>query len=613
MFKSIRWRIAASYSVLILTAMAGLSLFLSNVSRNTALEELRANLQVQARAVAENVLPVLQADGNGAELQAMAERWSQLLAARVTIIAPDGEVMAESEMAAEAMANHLRRPEIQQALVTGEGSITRFSESLGLEMVYAAQAVRADDELLGFVRVALPADIVQSRISDLQNTLLTAALLTTVFAVLLALVIAERTARPVRRLTAVAGRMAQGDLGARLFVTSRDEVGQLTKAFNNMGQQLREKVGNLAEERSRLATVLDLMADGVLITDRDGRVRLLNPAAAELLNSSEKEALGHSFAQVVRHHQLIEVWQRCQDTGEEQTETVEVGQRDLFVQIIVTPLRRTDPRSEGPPLPEGREGSLVILQNLTPLRRLQHVRRDFISNISHELRTPLASLKALVETLRDVALDDPPAAERFLDSAEREVDSLTQMVQELLELSRIESGKVPLRLAPVTVADVVLPAVERLQPQAERSNLSLTIELPDDLPPVLVDAGRVQQVVSNLVHNAIKFTTAGGAITVKARHDRDENAVVVTVRDTGVGIPEIDLSRIFERFYKADRARSGGGTGLGLAIARHQVEAHGGRIWVKSREGKGSAFSFSLPVAGPQVAGTIEVPDTSLP
>ena len=284
-------------------------------------------------------------------------------------------------------------------------------------------------------------------------------------------------------------------------------------------------------------------------------------------------------------------------------------------------------------------GYLVILQDLTRVRRLETVRRDFISNISHELRTPLAGLKALVDTLRDGALEDPPAARRFLDRMETEVDALTQMVEELLELSRIESGRVPLRLSPTSVADVVLPPVERLQPQAERAGLAVRVELPADLPRVLAEKERMQQVVTNLVHNAIKFTPAGGRIevtghrlqvtgsgvrvSVKGDVQRtgsvrpgtwalepfglslrakpgtvpEGNWVLIAVRDTGIGIPPDDLDRIFERFYKADRARSGGGTGLGLAIAKHIVQGHGGQIWAESVEGKGSTFVFCLPAA----------------
>ena len=401
---------------------------------------------------------------------------------------------------------------------------------------------------------------------------------------LLALLIAERTAQPVRRLTRVAERLAEGDLGARLFPTTRDEVGQLTQAFNHMAQQLREQVATLAEEQGRLAAVLEHMAGGVLITDHTGRVRLINPAAAQLLDTSETRAMGRSFAEVVRHHQLIDMWRRCRELEEEQVEAVEVSHLGLFVQAIVTPFREMDA-----------QGYLVILQDLTRVRRLETVRRDFISNISHELRTPLAGLKALVDTLRGGAMDDPPAAARFLDRMETEVDALTQMVQELLELSRIESGQVPLRLTPTPVADVILPPVDRLLPQSERAGLSLSTNLAPELPLVRVDAERVQQVVTNLVHNAIKFTPSEGQVTVSVEHQASE--VIVSVLDTGVGIPADALPRIFERFYKADRARSGGGSGLGLAIAKYIVQGHDGRIWAESIEGQGSTFYFSLPVA----------------
>jgi two-component system phosphate regulon sensor histidine kinase PhoR len=395
------------------------------------------------------------------------------------------------------------------------------------------------------------------------------------------LFIAERTARPVRRLTEVAERLAAGDLNARLFPTTRDEVGQLTQVFNRMAEQLRDKVTTLAEERGRLAAVLDNMADGVLIADSDGRVRLINPAAAWLLGTSEAMALGLSLAQVVRHHRLIELWERCRERGQEQVEAVEFSRHGLFLQVIVTPFQEAQVR-----------GYLVILQDLTRIRRLETVRRDFISNISHELRTPLAGLKALVETLRDGAMEDPPAAEHFLNRMDVEVDALTQIVQEFLELSRVESGKAPLRLLPTPVTDVVLPPLERLRLQAERAELEIVGVLPPVLPMVLADAERIQQVVTNLLHNAIKFTPAGGTVTVSVEPLGDE--VIISVRDTGVGIPSDDVPRIFERFYKADRARSGGGTGLGLAIAKHIVQGHGGRIWVESVDGRGSTFFFSL-------------------
>jgi two-component system phosphate regulon sensor histidine kinase PhoR len=287
--------------------------------------------------------------------------------------------------------------------------------------------------------------------------------------------------------------------------------------------------------------------------------------------------------EVVRHHQPVEMWQRCRDTGKTQSVEFEVSNR-LSLQGIATSL---SPAISG--------SSLLLFQDVTRQRQIETMRRDFISNVSHELRTPLAALKALTETLQSGALEDPPAAHRFLEQMETEVDSLSLMVNELLELSRIESGRVPLNLASTRPIDIVNPAYERLSLQAERAGISMTIECPDDLPPVLADVVRVQQVVVNLLHNAIKFTSSGGQVAVRV--EQKDRAIRFTVGDTGVGIAAEDLPRIFERFYKVDRSRATSGTGLGLAIARHLVEAHGGRIWVESEVGKGSTFYFTIPIA----------------
>ncbi|MGH2536939.1 MAG: sensor histidine kinase, partial [Candidatus Promineifilaceae bacterium] len=398
--------------------------------------------------------------------------------------------------------------------------------------------------------------------------------------------------RVIHRLTQVARRVAAGDLDARLYLSAAGEVGELAQAFNHMADRLRAQVGSLDDQRQRLEAVLENMADGVLITDEYGQVSLINPAAERLLGLEEGAAAGRSFAQVARHHQLIALWQRaCAGPAGEQTAAVELERRGAFVQMIVTPLAAAEPRA-----------CLIILQDLTRVRRLESMRRDFISNISHELRTPLASLKALVETVRDTALDDPPAAARFLSQADQEVDHLAQVVAQLLELARVEAGQAPLQLRPVQLKELLRPALERLRPQAMRQQLRLEVAIPAGLPAVLADPARIEQVAGNLVHNAIKFTPAGGRVRLSAELDEKGRAAVVAVSDTGVGIPAAELGRIFERFYKADRARSGGGAGLGLAIARHLVQAHGGRIWAKSKEGKGSVFYFSLPLAG-QEAG----------
>lgn len=415
----------------------------------------------------------------------------------------------------------------------------------------------------------------------------TAAILLLIATALLAFPVAARTTRPIRQLNQVIRRLAVGEWEARILPQTRDELGDLILAFNEMIDQLRSQHLALLEENGQFNTVLNTMADGVLITDSEGNVRLINPAATKLFDLPGESALTRSFAEVARHHQLIDLWQQCQSERREVTAAVEIG-REQFLQVIVTPF---DER--------GARGYLVILQDLTTVRHLQTVRRDFVSNISHELRTPLASLRVIIETLQDGAYDEPETAVRFLDRAASEIDVLTQMVEELLELSRIESGQVPLRLQETAVADLLLKPVDRLKPQAERGEIELILDLPGALPKVLADPERIHQVVTNLLHNAIKFTPAGGKITLQAYKDASENAVVISVHDTGIGIPKEDLGRIFERFYKSDRARtrSRGGTGLGLAISRHIVQVHNGRIWVTSKEHKGSSFYFTLPIS----------------
>jgi two-component system, OmpR family, phosphate regulon sensor histidine kinase PhoR len=586
-FHRIRWRIAFPYVLLILLLVSITVIYLSDFLRNVYVDSLEGQLAGEAKLIGDALATSLSQEPHQEVFDPAAYRYARLLGTRVTIIGPDGTVLGESHESRLRMDNHLYRPEVQQALYEGQGNSIRYSATVGYEMLYVAARVGLEDSLSGFARVAIPLQEVNARVGRLQRTLFIGALVGALLAVLLAVIIAERTARPVRRLTEIAVRMAQGDLNARLLPSGQDEVSQLTRAFNHMGDRLRSQVHTLDREQSRLTAVLENAASGVIITDEEGQVSMINPAAAVLLGTPQDRALGRSFVQAVRHHQLVELWRQCREEQREQSGIIEIVLQDLFLQVIVKPFREA-----------GVQGYLVLIQDLTRIRRLETVRRDFISNISHELRTPLAGLKALVDTLRDGALDDPPVAQHFLNRMDVEVDALTQMVEELLELSRIESSRIPLRLAPTQLIDVIHPPVERLRPQAERADLALVVDLPS-LPPVLADAERMQQVITNLVHNAIKFTPPGGRVRVtgcridgsKGDHPlaaprslslAGDEWVVVAVQDNGVGIDPDDLPRIFERFFKADRARSSGGTGLGLAIAKHIVQGHGGEIWAES-------------------------------
>jgi two-component system phosphate regulon sensor histidine kinase PhoR len=357
--------------------------------------------------------------------------------------------------------------------------------------------------------------------------------------------------------------------------SSRD-LGELASALNAQRSTFNVQLATSNAERARLSAILDQLTDGVLIADEDGRVQFANPAAEKMFGSS---LAGRSVAEAIRHHSLVDAWRRCQQTTELQSESVELPASRQFLQLIAIPDTHAG-------------GSLLLVQDLTRVRRLETVRRDFISNLSHELRTPLASLKALTETLQDGALADLEAGPRFLGRMHTEVDALTQMAQELLDLSKIESGQIALVLRKVDPLAVLKSATDRMRLQAERAGVNLTVETATP-PKVEADAARLEQVLVNLIHNAVKFTRRGGSVTLSASTDKE--SVIFMVRDTGIGVPADDLTRIFERFYRVDKSRAGSGTGLGLSIARHIVEAHGGRIWAQSREGEGSAFFFSIP------------------
>ena len=356
-------------------------------------------------------------------------------------------------------------------------------------------------------------------------------------------------------------------------------IENLSNAIASLNTAFDHQLSTLRSENARLSTVLEQLIDGVLIADAGGFIQLANPAAQKLFETSD--VIGRSITEVVRNHQLVDAWRRCQQTREVQSESVELPARRQFLQLIAIPDTHAS-------------GSLLLVQDLTRVRRLETVRRDFISNVSHELRTPLASLKALTETLQSGALSDPEAGPRFLGRISTEVDALTQMAQELLDLSRSESGQVELILAPLAPKSLVTSAADRMRMQAERAGLKLSIKCEENLPNIRADKSRLEQVLVNLIHNAVKFTKPGGDISLET--ESINGGIRFAVRDSGVGIPTESLTRIFERFYRVDKSRTGSGTGLGLSISKHIIEAHGGKIWAESNEGRGSVFYFVIPI-----------------
>ena len=407
----------------------------------------------------------------------------------------------------------------------------------------------------------------------------------TAAAAAVSIALGQSALRSLGAVTRAAEDMAGGDFSRRVAPGASEEVRPLAEAFDRMAASLSEVVEAATRERNRLIAALNSSADAVVALDAESRVAFANEAAAELFGQPLDELVGQSLTWALPDVEVEEALRVSREDGATETRVIERPNRQ-YLQLIATPILGSE---------EGGWSALAVFHDVSDVKRVEQVRRDFVANVSHELRTPLAGIKSVLETLEGGALEDVAAAREFLSRADAEVDRLVKMVEELLELSRLESGEAPLARRPVEMARVLETAVDRLRPRAERQGASLSLTLPAKLPPVTGDADLLERAAINLISNAIKFSDRGGTIRVSAR--AKNGSVTVSVSDSGVGIAPEDLPRVFERFYKADRSRGESGTGLGLAVVKHTVEAHGGSVDVESREGRGSTFSFSIPTA----------------
>ena len=411
-----------------------------------------------------------------------------------------------------------------------------------------------------------------------------AALAASLLSIGLAFFLVRRTVRSIRAVTEGARRLARGDLEHRVESRASDESREMASAFNAMANAMRDTVQGFSDEGGKLSAVLDTMADGVVLVRSEGRIEVMNGAAGALLGLKPEGARDRPFMQVVRDHDLRLLMTRALESRQQERNEVELLNNRRFVSAIATPLAGSEST-----------GVLLTLHDLTRLRQVETTRREFVSNVSHELRTPLSSVKALAEALENGALEDPDTARDFIRRIHGEADRMSALVDELLELSRLESGQAPLEMETVDVAALARGEIEAFQLRAEAAGAALEARLPDAPALVRGERDKLRQVLVNLLDNALKFTPSGGAVTVFVR--TAAGGVEVSVRDTGAGIPAEHLPHVFERFYKVDRARRDGGTGLGLAIVRHIVEAHGGTAQAESREGEGTTVSVMLRAA----------------
>jgi two-component system phosphate regulon sensor histidine kinase PhoR len=569
--RTIRARVLLGSVITILVAMAVVAAAVPGIATQHEIDVLGARLASEA-ALAGDLSRDLFVRADSEALDLLAKRVASAASVRVTFVATDGTVLGESEEDRRTMENHAARPEIMPALAGREGRAVRFSTTVGRDLLYIAVPVRTGDSVVGVSRLALPLVAVDDLATRLSLSLLAAAGVAALVAIAAAWVIQRAIARPIEVLTERAEAQ-----DAAFDIRGPVEIERLAAALRRSSAAVRSEHAAAEAERDRLATLIDELGDAIFIADTDGRVLLANAAARA---TAGPDVVGRHLPEVIRHHETLAALASARK-GREATATIERTDPRRFMRAVARPL-------EGGQI-------LLVVQDLTTLRRLETVRSDFIANVSHELRRPITSLKAMAEALEEGALDDRDVARDFVHRMHQEIDGLAQLTNELLTLTRIESGAETLTLVTQSPAVLLADCARRMGPLAARADVALLVE-PGEAPAVRADGERVAQVLANLVHNAVKFTPAGGSVRLSAA--RDDGRVAFSVTDTGVGIERADLERVFERFYKADRSRSGGGTGLGLAIAKHIVQAHGGRIEARSDgPGRGATFRFTLLLA----------------
>ena len=586
------WHLFPSYLTVLLLALVAAGWFVVHSTREFYLRQTAEELEARA-VLLRAQLAVFDFESDAATIDSLCKRLGAESASRITVILPSGDVVGDTDEKPAAMENHAGRPEIREALNGRVGTATRYSHTLYKTMMYTAVPVWSQERLAGVVRVSLPVAEIEHTFGSIYTKVLGGLLLIAVLAVVVSLFISRRLAAPLVRMRMAAERFTRGQFDHPLPPSSSDEIDALAQTMNVMAAQLNEKIRTITDQRNERDAVLTSMGEGVLAVDTEERIISVNRAASEILGVDPKAALGHYLQEVARAADLQRFVAALLGTQTPQESQFELpGVPGRIVQAVGSPLRGERGQSLG---------AVVVLHDVTRLSRLEAVRKDFVANVSHELRTPITSIKGFVETLRDGGLEDAAQATRFLDIISRQTDRLNSIINDLLTLSELEqSDRGTIGVQPVELRGLLEAAIDLVESKAAAAGVSIVLQCD---PGVMAEANPhlLEQAVVNLLDNAVKFSHSGGTIEVIGRSANGET--LITVTDHGVGIEKIHLPRLFERFYRVDRARSRelGGTGLGLSIVKHIVSVHGGRVDVQSSPGKGSSFVLSIPRHGATV------------
>lgn len=589
-FSRLFWKLVLACAGLNLAAASFFGVAASKWQERQIVEQAEQRLR-DAAFVARSELAELMKQRRSEELQENVRQLGHETGMRFSLVDVDGSVLADSTIQTPdelaKMPKFRDRPEVVRALARGEGTERPGRGSFAETDYCFALRADVDGRPVGVVRLALDGASIQTQVASVRRMIWSAVGLLFLIAFALSLWIVSHVVRPVRMLSRASEAIAEGNYRQRVYVANRDELGTLARSFNQMSQELDARFTRLSQSHDRQATVLGGMIEGVIAVDERQRVVYANAAAGRLFGFHQPVAEGRSLLEVVRNHELDQAVAEAIASGRPQRLEAHREAGEKFSAVVqATPL-------PGDPCP----GVVLVMHDTTELRRLESLRRDFVANVSHELKTPLTSIKAYAETLRNGALEDREAGLQFLGRIEEQADRLHHLILDMLMLARIESDQQPFDIGSISVLEVVNRCLDGHRPAAEVKRIGLMVLPAETECFVRADQEGLREILDNLVDNAIKYTPEGGQITV--RWSVEGKMVRIEVQDTGIGIPSDHLSRVFERFYRVDRARSRelGGTGLGLSIVKHLAQSFGGQAAVESEVGQGSTFKVLLPLS----------------
>ncbi len=578
--------------------LTGIYIYLNDNLKTHTFQRIRSTLSKEAKLAKSHLESKFTKTMSIQDIDKIADEIGKDLDLRVTVISLDGSVLGDSEIDGESLdkiENHLYRPEVQDALNKDFGESRRFSTTVQKDMLYMAfpfsqEAILEGEtqKAQGVVRLAIPLSEIEIISDNLKRLLFLSLLIAFILALIIGTFASLYVSNPIKRISSLAKDIADGDYSKRVVFSTNDEIEDLGKAINHMSEQIKARIEEVVSGKSRLEAMLLNMFEGVMVVDGDGTILLMNETLKSLFNINETPA-GKKPLEVIRNIEIQEIVNRVLELkgGVESKELSILLPIEKTLQINATPIVKE----------EETDGAVLVFHDITELRRLENIRRDFVANVSHELKTPITNILGYSETLLDGALEDKKNAKDFVKIISSDSQRLAHLVDDLLELSRIESGRLNLNVQPLGIEGVVDRVMLALKRQLKEKGILVEKEISKEIHKVKADEDKVAQALLNLIDNAIKYNNEGGSITISAIDNGQ--FLEINVTDSGIGIPEEDCSRIFERFYRVDKARSRelGGTGLGLSIVKHIIQAHGGQVTVKSALEKGSTFSFTLPKA----------------